>query len=234
MPEATTQQNPANANVQVISNAFEDMTTPGFGPEQADVKVISCIYASFDYGGTMKDDPVIAVEMNLRPIDGSNDGKDFIAHWPCGPKLKDFSIVNDGGALVPTGSRATLANTSNWAFLLKALKDASFDDKVLNGPRGICVLDEGFEMTIRQVPAPERDFGNKQTGQKKDAKVYTCLKIITAIGEKSKAKGSTKTTNANAAPASNAVANGSSSDVNDFILAAIKDSPVAEIGRAHV
>ena len=225
-------------DVQVLSNALEDMTTPGFGPEQADIEVISSEYVSFDYNGQQKDDPVLSVRWNCRPVDGSNDGKDFTIEWTTGGKIADFSIVNNGHAIVPVGSKTSLHNTSNWALLLKSLHDAGFSSVSLNGPDGIGYFATG-RFTLRQIPQPERSGLDSKTAKGYDKKYYTCLKIISLPGEKARpgARAATKAA-PQAKPAASAPAaasNGAgSSDVLDFITTALSSGPLAikDLGKA--
>jgi hypothetical protein len=193
MPEQVV-NNSAPAS-EYISNALEDMVVGSIGPDQADVRVNVCEYVSFDYAGTRANDPVIAVHMNLTPLDGSNDGKDFDAEWTVGPKMTDFDIVNDGGNLKPRGARHTLAPNSNWAELLKAMQDCSFKSgDVINGPRGIRAI-EGMEMTIRRIAQKEREGLKKENDKGRAPTFYTCLKIIAMPGEKKAGASGRRTSN---------------------------------------
>ena len=171
-----------------VSNDFDDFVAGGIGPEQADCRVNVCEYTKFDYNGKLANKPIIAVHMNCTPLDGSNDGKDFDVEWPMGAEFSDFHIVNEGGNLQPVGAKTVLSPNSNWGLLLSSAKQATFDTKVLNGPRGIRHM-EGMEWTIRRVAQPS----DKRQGlsaiekdpQAKDTKMmyYTCLRIMRLPGE---------------------------------------------------
>ena len=203
MPEQVNNSAPAS---EYISNALEDMVIGSIGPDQADVRVNTCEYVSFDYAGTRANDPVIAVHMHLTPLDGSNEGKDFDAEWTVGPKMTDFDIVNDGGNLKPKGSRHTLSPSSNWAELLKAMGDCSFKSgEVINGPRGIRAI-EGMEMTIRRIAQKEREGLEKKNDKGRALTFYKCLKITAMPGEKKAGTGSRR-----AAPAQTTASNASTS-----------------------
>jgi pyruvate/2-oxoglutarate dehydrogenase complex dihydrolipoamide acyltransferase (E2) component len=175
---------PAPANMPVISNALEDMVAGGIGPDQARCRVETCEYVEFDYAGQMRDDPVIAVKMNLTPLDGENEGKNFDVEWATGAKAKDFSIVNNGGALSPVVPKSTLAPNSNWGYFLQAFVDASqFKTALLNGPSGIGYF-TSTEMVIRRVPQPTRSGLDAKTASGRDKTFYTCLKVDVLPGEK--------------------------------------------------
>jgi hypothetical protein len=224
---ATTASSSAPAGeIRRLSNAVDDMTSPGIGPDQADCRVTSISYISFDYAGTMAHDPVVSVKATLLPIDGSNEGKEFDIEWTTGAKMSEFAIVDDGGYLAPTGSKNSLTNTSNWALLQNSLKDCSVDTKILNGPRGIRGL-EGMEWTLRRIKQPERSGLDAKNAKGRDKEYYTCLKVITLPGEKKgaagrKAPAAPKPAAAPAAAAS-APANGDggSSKLREYIVGAL-------------
>jgi hypothetical protein len=191
-------------NLQPISNDVDDFSSPAFGPEQADVKVLSCEYISFDYKGTIKDDPIVAVQMNCEPTDGSNDSKNFTIEWPTGAKMSEVAIMDGGGQLVPksTSTRKDLHNNSNWALCLKSMKDCGFDTRLLNGDSGINCLKDA-EFTFKQVPQPTREGLSTKTDKGFDKKYYTCLKILAMPGETKKGR---KAAGPKAAPAASSQA----------------------------
>lgn len=184
MPTPTNSQAPAGApaNLVPISNTFEKMTAAGFGPEQADVEVLSSEYVAFDYNGKLPD-PIIAVRWNCRPLGGENDGKDFTIEWGCGPKAHDFAILNDGGAIAALGSKQTLTNTSNWALALKSMVDAGFMDTSLDGPTGMGFF-VGGQFTLRRIPQPQRSGLSDKNEAGFAKEYYTCLKVLALPGEK--------------------------------------------------
>lgn len=225
MPEQVNNAAPAS---EFISNSLDDMVVGSIGPDQADVRVNICEYVSFDYAGTRENDPVVAVHMNLTPLDGSNDGKDFDAEWTVGPKMKDFDIFNDGGNLKPKGARHTLAPNSNWGELLKAMKDCAFDSNVLNGAQGIRLL-VGTEMTIRRIAQKEREGLTKKSD--KAQTFYTCMKITKMPGEKGTTRRpqqapAASTSSAPATTAATAGGNGAGGDdsIIGFIKAALAEN----------
>lgn len=227
MPSDSTQQvtGPGGQQLKLVSNAIEDFTSGGFGPEQADVRILSAEYIAFDYGGRMKDDPVLAVKMNLLPLDGSNNGKEFEANWTTGGKMSEFSIVNNGGHVAVLGSKENLGLTSNWGLFLESLKNCSFPSSINQGQNGILAM-AGMEMTIRRVKQPVREgMKNQSQDQEKDNKqYYMCLKLTTLPGEQGKKKSATRAkANGAAAPAASAPAaapaqaNGTTSASGDTI-----------------
>lgn len=158
------------------------MTAAGFGPEQADIEVLSAEYVAFDYQGTVTE-PVIAIRWNCRPLGGENDGKDFTIEWGCGPKAHDFAILNDGGAIAALGSKQTLTNTSNWALALKSMCDAGFVESSLDGPTGVFFF-VGGQFTLKRIPQPQRSNIADKNDKGFAKEYYTCLKILALPGEK--------------------------------------------------
>lgn len=226
---------PAGA-ARILSNALENMTTPGIGPDQARARVNSCEYVSFDYAGTMAADPVVAVRMNFSPLDGENDNKDFDIEWTTGGKMSELAIMNDGGSLAATGAKNSLSNNSNWALFLRSLTDISFDTKLLDGPTGVRYM-AGAELTIRRMKQPTRDGLADQNQSGRSKEYYTCLKIDVMPGEKKptsrrtapKAQAPAQAAPApqaasvtQAAPAHSASSNGSSP--LDYIKSILSDS----------
>lgn len=224
----------APAGGELVSNALEDFTERGIGPEQADCRVVSCIYQTFDYQQPdLADDPPITVHMELEPIDGSNDGKNFEARWSTGQnKLSEFSVVNDGGHLSPTGHKKTLGLGTNWAQFLGSVKDCGISDlgTNLNSQSGIGWF-KGMELTLRQVPQKERSGVDSKNAKGYARTMYTCLKVLALPGETKKgtakkAPTATKTPAAAkpaAASSSSSSTNGSSAasgEVIDLIIAA--------------
>lgn len=183
MPEQVSSSIPQDVEVRALSNSVDDMITPGIGPDQSHCRVNICEYIHFDYAGSMKDDPVISVHMNLTPLDGSNDGKDFDIEWTVGPKASEVLIIDEGGKLAPgPGGKGALSNTSNWANLQKSMKDASFDPALLNGPTGIRFL-QSMEWVIRRIKQVERSGLDSKNSKGRDKEFYTCLKIEKMPGE---------------------------------------------------
>jgi len=149
--------------------------------------------------------------------------------------MADFAIVNDGGALKPTGTKKSLYVNSNWAHVFKAMRDAGMTLS-LNGPDGLRAL-AGLELTVRQIPQPKREGLEEKNAKGYDKKFYTCLKIIALPGEAK--KGAKKGAGTSAAPKANAAApaatataavkaatngNSASSDVLKHIQDILKDS----------
>lgn len=215
--------------VRRLSNSVDDMMTPGIGPDQSDCRCLSMSYISFDYAGTMANDPVIAAKGTFLPLDGSNEGKEFEIEWTTGAKMAEFAIVDDGGFLAPTASKNSLTNTSNWAYLQNSLKACSIETKnLLNGPRGIRGL-EGIEWTLRRIKQPERQGLDAKNAKGRDKEYYTCLKVMVLPGEKKSpaARRTAAPKPAAAAPAAAAAAsapavNGAAtSDLRDHVIAAL-------------
>ena len=229
----------APAGGELVSNALEDFTERGIGPEQADCRVVSCIYQTFDYQQPdLADDPPITVHMELEPIDGSNDGKNFEARWSTGQnKLSEFSVVNDGGHLSPTGHKKTLGLGTNWAQFLGSVKDCGISDlgTNLNSQSGIGWF-KGMELTLRQVPQKERSGVDSKNAKGYARTMYTCLKVLSLPGEtkkgvaKSKAapKPAAAAAPKAAAPAPAAASNGAGS--NDVVIALIIEAATAAGG----
>ena len=185
MPEevSTSVSNAVLGELRAVSNALENMITPGFGPDQSHCRVNVCEYVSFDYNGTLKDDPIVAIHMNLSPLDGSNDNKDFDIEWGTGAKMSEFAIIDDGGKLAPISKKSALANNSNWALCLRSMADAAFNSATLDGPRGVHHV-ESMEWHIRRIKQPERSGLDPKTAKGRDKEYYTCLKIEKMPGEK--------------------------------------------------
>lgn len=193
-----------DASPQLFSNSVENFVESGFGPDQATIKVVSSEYSTNDYNGTMKNDPAIVVKWMCEPLDGSNEGKQFEVDWGVGPKLSEVSIMNEGGHLAPGpgSSKSGLSKNSNWAHAQKALLDAGFDPKLLDGPQGVRYF-VGGEFTIKKVPQPKRE-GIAEKNEKGFAKTfYTFLRIDQLPGEAKKGAAARKT---NAAPKAQAAA----------------------------
>ena len=138
------------------SNNIEEFEEGGLYPGGTGI-IEEIKYVLWDYDGKQPKDSVIAVYVKFQPTDNSNEGKPVPIHWAAGNDTKSFSPDPTGGHLVIIGAREKQSQSSNWAYILKKLRDnCGMDVTKLDGPEGILALTR-TEVTFSRMDQPTRE-----------------------------------------------------------------------------
>lgn len=186
-----------------VSNEIEDFQGGGLYPGGTG-KVVECCYILWDYDRKYPLDSQLAVLLKFQPTDGSNEGKEELIHWSAG-SAKDFQPSPDGGHLIATSARTAQSESSNWAHVLKALRDnCGLPKGKLSTDAGLHVL-EGSELTLARIEQKERE-GLPQNapaeGQQQSNRKRTILCPTRAKFSWENRGGASRTATIAAAPAS--------------------------------
>jgi len=142
----------------------------------------------------------VFVELDLKVLDTAEEETQ---HWSAG-KNTDFTPSADGDEMVPTGSRTSLNDNSNWSIFLTNLANLEFPESRMDGKIGSLI---GTQLHLIRIPAPEREglSGSPKEGRKPTVLVPN--RLVKLPGEK--ARGKKK--GAAAAPAASAPDSGAAS-----------------------
>jgi hypothetical protein len=148
--------NQQNQQPVLVSNEVDDFEQGGLYPGGS-CRVNSCRYRLWDYDGAMPPDSVVSVALDLQPIDGSNDGKQFVQHYSVG-NSSNFTPSEDGKFLFNIAGTGQMKNSTNWAYFSAKLKaNCGLEKGRLSQPGiGLAALD-GTEFTLVRTDQPTRD-----------------------------------------------------------------------------
>jgi hypothetical protein len=174
------------------------MTAASLNPEEfvegggliddVDVVFINCLFAHFDYNGTViPPAPCLQIDME------TEDDEEITQYFSMG-NPEDWSPSEDGTQLEATGKATGIRSTSNGGIFLKAMIDAGFPvDKIGDD---ISVLN-GMKCHVIQIPAPKRSglVEKKRDDGKKFEKTILVISEIHSLPweeDEAPAKGKTK------------------------------------------
>ena len=196
-----------------------DTFTKGGLVQDVDVEIIGGSYTLEPPEGYTQRDRVF-VELELKVLD---DGSEVTQYWSAG-KNTDFSPSADGMELVPTGSKGSLNDNSNFSIFIQNLCNCQFPKSALTDKLS-CLF--GTQVHVVRIPAPEREgLPGKGGPDQKKSYILVPNKLIKLPGEKAKAKGGAARKGAAAAGASAApdtAASASEMDVESEALLAVTD-----------
>lgn len=192
--------------VKYVSNEIEDFEQGG-GLYPGGTGIIEELkFVLWDYDGKQPKDSALAVYMKFQPTDGSNEGKPVEQYWSAGDAAS-FSPDPTGGFLVPLKTRSAQSDNSNWALVLKRLRDncglepgkLSGEEK---GKEGIRAL-ERSEATFSRIDQPTRE-GMPEKDQA--AKKFKATILVPTKAKFPWEKGAGRTATKTTAPATSAAA----------------------------
>jgi hypothetical protein len=158
--------------------------------QDVDVEIIGGRYTLEPPAGYTQRDRVFA-ELSLKVLD---DGSEVDQYWSVG-KNTDFTPSSDGLELVPSGSRETLNDNSNFSIFIQNLVNVQFPKQSLTDKLD-CLF--GTQIHVVRIPAPERE-GLEKGADAKKAYILVPNKLIKLPGEKSRARAGAKKGAASAA-----------------------------------
>ncbi len=190
--------------------------TKGGLVQDVDVEIIGGRYTLEPPEGYTQRDRIF-VELDLKVLD---DDSEVTQYWSAG-KNTDFTPSSDGLEAVPSGSRASFNDNSNFSIFMENLVNCQFPESALTDKLS-CLF--GTQIHVVRIPAPEREgIGAKKEGERKSY-ILVPNKLIKLPGEKAKGKGAAKKGAASAATAAAAPAAGESEvDVEGEALLAVAE-----------
>lgn len=219
------------------SNNIEEFEEGGLYPGGTGI-IEEIKYTLWDYDGKQPKDSVIAVHCKFQPTDGSNENKPVDIFWAAGNDVKSFAPDPTGGHIVILGARDKQSQSSNWAFVLKKLRDnCGMDGTKLNGTEGILVLAR-TQVTFARIDQPTRDgLSEDKPVDAKDGKGFKKTILVPTKATFPWEKGAGRavgavakpTVNTTSATATTSSANGAGAGTTDLSLL-IKDIVTAAGG----
>ena len=161
-----------------------DTFTKGGLVQDVDVEIIGGSYTLEPPEGYTQRDRVF-VELELKVLD---DNSEVTQYWSAG-KNTDFSPSTDGLELVPTGSKASLNDNSNFSIFIQNLANCQFPKSALTDKLN-CLF--GTQIHVVRIPAPEREGLPGKGAEAKKSYILVPNKLIKLPGEKAKARGAAK------------------------------------------
>lgn len=116
------------AGVNFLSNELEDFQGGGIYNGGTGIAQEFC-YRLWDYGGKRAPNSQLAVYMKFQPVDGSNNNEPVDIWWSVGPAVDDkthqvmMQPDPTGGFIIGSEGKAAASDNSNWAEVLKELRN---------------------------------------------------------------------------------------------------------------
>lgn len=183
---------------QFVSMAPEDFVKGGL-LDDVDVEVTEAIYKVWDYdandeGKGSSGLSTLALKLTMKDMDSGETSFQF---WSAGDPAHfgivdaDGEISSEGVALIPTGSKSGVNDSTNIYHLMNSFAQNGFPTDKLRNFRSDLL--HGLQMHVTRVPAPKRSGLKSEPVQEgREKTILVCSKIIKLPWEKNKKKGAAK------------------------------------------